>query len=143
MNNTIRKLTTHGLTLLLLCASGDAVAAKLKLLTNRQMSNVTAGSAAVAAAQAADSVVVPLYFNEPLNQGGSVEGSGSLQVKSTAGAAGATQIALSGSAQSNLRALVNVNAANSVVEVLLNLTINVNSSVAHLSQLNIQIPAAP
>lgn len=141
MKNSIRRLTFHGMTLLLLGVSGNAVAAKL--LTNTQMAHVTAGSAAAAAAQAQSSVVVPLYFNKPLAQGGSVQGSGSLKVELAAGASAATQIALSGAAQSNLRALVSVNAANSVVQVLLNLTINVNSSVANLSQFNIQIPAAP
>lgn len=39
-------------------------------------------------------------------------------------------------AQSNLRSLINVNAVNSPVQVLLNLNININSTIGNVNQLN-------
>jgi hypothetical protein len=41
-------------------------------------------------------------------------------------------------AQTNLRSLVNVNAVNSEVNVLLNLNINIDSTVGELRQINIR-----
>lgn len=41
-------------------------------------------------------------------------------------------------AQTNLRSVVNVNAVNSEVNVLLNLNININSTVGELRQINIR-----
>ena len=46
-------------------------------------------------------------------------------------------INVSGSAQQNLRALVNFNAANAIVQVFLNLNININSNVNRLVQSNL------
>jgi hypothetical protein len=43
---------------------------------------------------------------------------------------------LSGNAQSHLSSIVNVNAVNSIVQVLLNLNININSQVASMVQSN-------
>ena len=45
---------------------------------------------------------------------------------------------LDNGAQTNLRSLVNLNAVNSEVNVLLNLNININSTVGELRQLNIR-----
>ncbi len=39
-------------------------------------------------------------------------------------------------AQSNLRSLINVNAVNSPVQILLNLNININSTIGNINQLN-------
>lgn len=39
-------------------------------------------------------------------------------------------------AQSNLRSLININAVNSPIQILLNLNINVNSTIGNLNQLN-------
>lgn len=47
-------------------------------------------------------------------------------------------LSLQDGAQNNLRSLINVNAVNSPVNVLLNLNININSQVGVLEQLNIQ-----
>ncbi|MBI2412785.1 MAG: hypothetical protein HYV24_06210 [Deltaproteobacteria bacterium] len=46
-------------------------------------------------------------------------------------------IAISGNAQSGLSSLVNITAVDSAIQVLLNLNINVNSSVGSLQQLNL------
>lgn len=46
-------------------------------------------------------------------------------------------VTLNGQAQQNLTSLVNINAANSVVNVLLNLTVNINSTVGTITQTNL------
>ena len=43
---------------------------------------------------------------------------------------------LTDNAQSNLRSLINVNAVNSPVQILLNLNININSTIGNINQLN-------
>lgn len=48
----------------------------------------------------------------------------------------ASSLQLMDNAQSNLRSLININAVNSPIQVLLNLNINVNSSIGNLNQLN-------
>jgi hypothetical protein len=46
-------------------------------------------------------------------------------------------LTLNGQAQQNLTSLVNINAANSVVNVLLNLNVNINSTVGTITQTNL------
>jgi hypothetical protein len=48
----------------------------------------------------------------------------------------ASQLQLMDNAQSNLQSLININAVNSPVQILLNLNINVNSSIGNINQLN-------
>ncbi len=43
---------------------------------------------------------------------------------------------ISDNAQSNLRSLININAVNSPVQILLNLNINVNSNIEQIKQIN-------
>ncbi len=68
-----------------------------------------------------------------------VDGSGNLQIGSLqlANTVSTNSVQVSDNAQQNLRALVNVNAANAILQVLLNLNINVDSVVNGLSQTNI------
>lgn len=47
-----------------------------------------------------------------------------------------SSLQLMDNAQSNLRSLINVNAVNSPVQVLLNLNININSNIGAVNQLN-------
>jgi hypothetical protein len=51
--------------------------------------------------------------------------------------ANAGSITLNGAAQQDLTSLVNINAANSIVNVLLNLNVNINSTVGNLVQSNL------
>jgi hypothetical protein len=46
-------------------------------------------------------------------------------------------LSLNGNAQQNLSSLVNINAVNSQVNVLLNLNVNINSTVGTLTQANL------
>lgn len=48
----------------------------------------------------------------------------------------AASLQLMDNAQSNLRSLININAVNSPIQVLLNLNININSNIGNLNQLN-------
>lgn len=47
-----------------------------------------------------------------------------------------SSLQLMDNAQSNLRSLININAVNSPVQVLLNLNININSTIGNVNQLN-------
>jgi hypothetical protein len=46
-------------------------------------------------------------------------------------------LSLNGNAQQNLSSLVNINAVNSKINVLLNLNVNINSTVSTLTQSNL------
>ena len=47
-----------------------------------------------------------------------------------------SSLQLMDNAQSNLSSLININAVNSPIQILLNLNINVNSTIGNLNQLN-------
>jgi hypothetical protein len=69
---------------------------------------------------------------------GLVSSSGSLAVQS--GPINGTTmgtLSINGNAQQNLSSLVNINAVNSKVNVLLNLNVNINSTVSTLTQSNL------
>jgi DUF4097 and DUF4098 domain-containing protein YvlB len=72
---------------------------------------------------------------------GTVSASGSLSFQPVApGATNTTtngSITLSGSAQQNLQSFVNLNAVNSNVNVLLNLTVNIDSTIGKINQANL------
>jgi len=105
-------------------------------LTDAEMDTVTAGSAAVTT----EKDIVRFEFSTPLNKGRYVDGGGTLQLRNTVTNNNFGSLVLTDSAQSNLKALVNVNAVNSPVQVLLNLNININSVVNGLRQINITGP---
>lgn len=68
----------------------------------------------------------------------SVEGNGTVAVADNTIPAGpAGYIILRDNAQSGLRSLVNVNAVNSRIQVLINLIVNINSTVNSVHQTNI------
>ena len=70
-------------------------------------------------------------------QHGRVDGEVIVVPQATYNQFGALQI--SDHAQSNLRSLININAVSSPIQILLNLNINVNSTVGSLQQLNEQL----
>lgn len=47
-----------------------------------------------------------------------------------------SSLQLMDNAQANLRSLININAVNSPIQILLNLNININSTIGNLNQLN-------
>ena len=69
---------------------------------------------------------------------GLVNAAGTLAVlKGPLAGANPSSITLNGEAQQNLTSLVNINAANSIVNVLLNLNVNIDSTVGSLIQSNL------
>lgn len=71
---------------------------------------------------------------------GLVTGNGSLVIQAPGGTTSTTttgSINLSGSAQQNLSSLISINAVNSPINVLLNLNININSTVGTILQSNL------
>lgn len=71
---------------------------------------------------------------------GLVSASGSLVVQAPGSSTSTStmgSINLSGSAQQNLSSLININAVNSTVNVLLNLNVNINSTVGTILQSNL------
>lgn len=124
---TIQAVVTFGL---LLAALSPARAAEV--LDDEQLAQITAGTASAAYEDG--------RFRFDLHKttgGGTVigaAGDASLSVGAAAFNTGVLQ--LQDNAQGNLRALVNTNAVNSAVQVLINLNININSQVDVLNQVN-------
>ena len=66
-----------------------------------------------------------------------IDGSGNMELRTLPQLSpGNNSITLSDNAQSNLSALMNINAANAVIQVLMNLNINIDSEVGSLIQQN-------
>jgi hypothetical protein len=71
---------------------------------------------------------------------GLVTGVGSLVVQPASSSTNTTTtgtVNLGGGAQQNLSSLININAANSTINVLLNLNVNINSQVGSILQSNL------
>ncbi len=116
----------------LLAMAAPTYACGFSELTEAELDRITAGAAAVAR----DDDILRFQFRNAGRRGHEVDGSGSLSFRGgVPGDIGA--LLLRDSAQSNLRSLVNINAVNSPVQVLLNLNLNVNSTVGTVRQLNL------
>ena len=76
-------------------------------------------------------------FEKTTRSGKKISGDGSLEILSALMSTATNSIYLGDGAQGNLSSLININAINSQISVLLNLNINIDSSVGSLSQLNI------
>jgi hypothetical protein len=104
-------------------------------LSDAAMDQVTAGAMT---ATLSDGVVK--FQGAVPTKNGLVTGAGTLAVL-TAPLTGTTQnqstLTLNGGAQQSLSSLVNINAVNSNVNVLLNLTVNINSTVGTITQTNL------
>lgn len=66
-----------------------------------------------------------------------VDGMGSLELRGKNFPASYGSISMTGNAQQNLSSLVNITAVDSAIQVLLNLNVNVNSTVGTISQFNL------
>jgi hypothetical protein len=102
-------------------------------LSDAALDQVTAGSIT---AGVSDGVV--RFEGQKATANGLVSSTGSLAVQNGP-LAGNTMgtLSLNGNAQQNLSSLVNINAVNSKVNVLLNLNVNINSTVSTLTQSNL------
>lgn len=117
---------------LLLGATGLAQGAQV--LSDEEMDQVTAGALSVGMS---DGKFNFLLGGDKLSRL-SVEGSGTVATVNAPLPPGtpASYIIIRDNAQSNLHSFSNVNAVNSKVQVLINLTVNVNSTVGTIHQTN-------
>jgi hypothetical protein len=121
------------LAVLLLAAPLFAQAAEP--LSDAELDVVTAG--------AADETQELLEFNvkHETATGRRVEVDGAIDVERVRSIESAALL-LQDSAQSNLQSLININAVQSAVNVLVNLNITIDSHVGEIHQLNLSAPAA-
>ena len=107
---------------------------KRKPMTDDAMNRVTAGSVNANTTNG----VVNFQGQVPTAKG-LVTSTGSLAVQSTpqSSSTSTATLTLNGGAQQNLSSLININAVNSKVNVLLNLNININSTVGTIKQINL------
>jgi len=105
-------------------------------LTDEQLDAITAGSAAATFRGA------PVNFEVQRNtaSGKRIGASGNAQVVNSLDLSNLGLLRLEDSAQGSLRALVNTNAVNSAVQVLINLNINIDSKINSITQVNNATP---
>lgn len=112
-----------------LCQTG--VRKHAQPLSDAALDRVTAGSVT---AGLSDGVVK--FQGQTPTANGLVSSSGSLAIQNVPLSSTTGTLSISGNAQQNLNSLVNITAVNSKINVLLNLNININSSVGTLTQAN-------
>jgi hypothetical protein len=116
---------------LLLAAANPAVAQKRKL-SDAELDKVTAGGAP---AQSTGGVL-EFQFQGKAGNTHTVNGSGTVAVKTDGVPLDSATLILQDGAQQNLRSMININAVNSRIQVLVNLNININSTVGAVHQSN-------
>ncbi|MEO6909346.1 MAG: hypothetical protein ABI158_00280 [Edaphobacter sp.] len=102
------------------------------------MSDSTLDTVTAAGITASASNGVVKFQGEVPTPNGLVSSAGSLSVESgplTGTSVGS--LTLNGNAQQNLSSLININAVNSKINVLLNLNVNINSTVGSILQSNL------
>lgn len=117
------------LMILLMCFSNPAWG--LEELTDEQLHAVTAGGQDAASGSAEALTRIPFRYNSA-----KAKVDGEVIVVPMTLSRQTASLTLTGHAQSNLRSLININAVNSPIQVLLNLNINVNSRIGSLNQWN-------
>jgi|UPI000479D01A hypothetical protein len=109
------------------------VQTKAKPLSDDALDKVTAGTVS---AGISDGVV--RFQGQTPTANGLVSSTGSLAIQSgPIGGITMGTLSLNGNAEQNLSSLVNINAVNSKINVLLNLNVNINSTVSTLTQSNL------
>ena len=128
MNRTLVMIL--GIVLLTQAGFGQS---RRKALSDSMLDRVTAAGVTATVSQG-----VVNFSGQVLTANGLVSSTGSLAIQ-TAPFTGTTlgSLTLSGSAQQNLSSLININAVNSQINVLLNLNVNINSTVGTILQSNL------
>lgn len=114
---------------LLLLVPGVSFA--LVMLTDDQLDNITAGSYDPAAQGQEVLTRIPFRYSS-----GKGQVDGEVIVMPMNSFDQTARLQLMDNAQSNLSSLININAVNSPIQVLLNLNVNLNSTVGNLNQWN-------
>jgi hypothetical protein len=125
------RLSIFFLLLFLLAPLVPAEAWGFEELTDQELNAVTAGNSEASHESVEALRRIPFRFS---NHKGEVDGEVFIMPMNTFNQQGTLQ--LMDNAQSNLQSLINVNAVNSPVQILLNLNINVNSTIGNINQLN-------
>lgn len=118
--------------LLLVLTSSLALADEKYELTDAELNTVVGGGESAAENDSTTS----FEYSKTTAAGRLVEVDGSFSVVDSADVSMLTGLLLSGGAQENLSSLININAVNSTINVLLNLNINIDSNVENLTQSN-------
>jgi len=120
---------------LLLATQAGVSQSRKKALDDSMLDRVTA--AGVTARVSPGGVIN--FSGEVPTANGLVSGIGSLVVQGASSSSTTTTgtVNLSGNAQQNLSSLININAVNSTINVLLNLNVNINSTVGTILQSNL------
>ncbi|MBS1821834.1 MAG: hypothetical protein JST61_07650 [Acidobacteria bacterium] len=113
-----------------LCQTG--VQRHARPLNDAALDRVTAGKVTAALS---DGVVK--FQGQTPTANGLVTSSGTLAVENVPLANTMGTLTINGNAQQNLSSLININAVNSKINVLLNLNVNINSTVGTLTQSNL------
>ena len=113
-----------------LCQTG--VQRHARPLNDAALDRVTAGTVTAGLSNG-----VVKFQGETPTANGLVSSSGSLALENVPLSSTTGTLTINGNAQQNLSSLVNINAVNSKINVLLNLNVNINSSVGTLTQSNL------
>ena len=105
---------------------------RAKPMSDAALDKVTAGTIS---AGISDGVVK--FQGQTPTPNGLVSSSGSLALQGSSINSTTGTLSISGNAQQNLSSLVNINAVNSKINVLMNLNVNINSTVGTLTQSNL------
>ena len=103
-----------------------------EILDDETLDGITAGSAPDALQRAP----VAFEIQRTTARGKRIGASGNAQVVNSLDLSNFGLLRLEDNAQGNLRALVNTNAVNSTVQVLINLNINIDSTINSITQVN-------
>ena len=123
---------TLAITCLALLTSVGTAQSKAKPMSDAVLDKVTAAGVTASVSEG----VVRFQGQVPTANGlVSTTGSLALQSGPLIGSTVGT-LSLNGNAQQNLNSLININAVNSKINVLLNLNVNINSTVGTLTQTN-------
>ena len=131
-------LAGAALAVLFLAEPGQA---QVRKLTDAELDRVTAGGVIVPQQNVPTSQPgSPLDFNfkSPAGSRHTVEGTGTVQVleQPNVKSSGISSVVVRDNAQQNLQSFINVTAANSIIQVLVNLNISINSTVGAIQQIN-------
>lgn len=120
---------------LLLTSLFASSASAFEALSDETLNAITAGSANSAEYSEEALTRIPFRYS---GRKGQVDGEVLVVPMSTFNES--AQLQLMDNAQSHLRSLININAVNSPVQVLLNLNISIDSNIGNISQLNNLLP---
>lgn len=106
----------------------------MKELSEAELDQVTAGTSV--AIESHDGETLHFEFHRDNGRDLAIDGDGTIALQESPLPSTVSALILNDNAQSNLQALVNVNAVNSLLQVLINLNVNVNSTVGEVRQIN-------